>query len=93
MTLKYVYVYGEDDLPGFLELYGLAHIPIDNIILSALRRFDPPVIKSRWSRLRDYDEYHRFQVWVRERFKGSVPLAVEFHLWQASPDTSGDAAI
>jgi hypothetical protein len=59
-------------------------VPIDQKIVEALSlhglpkrlRFDP------WSRIKSYGDYMEFQRWVRNEFTGSVPLAVEFHLWE-----------
>ena len=81
MALKYVFTFGEDRLPGYAGLFGLAHIPLDNIILDQLRRFGVPRLTTRWSRLVEYEEYMGVQRWVRSTFLGSAPLAVEFHLW------------
>ena len=85
MAFKYVYVFGEARIPGFARLYRLGHLPIDNIMLDRLVRFRAPPLSRSWSRLGDYDEYMRFQCWVRDTFSDSAPLAVEFHLFQA-PD-------
>jgi hypothetical protein len=63
-------------------VYGLAHIPLDNIILDQLRDCGLPQLTSRWSRLTEYEEYIVIQRWVRSKFPGSAPLAVEFALWQ-----------
>ena len=83
MALKYVYVFGEEWLPGFSGLYRFAHVPLDSIILDRLARLGAPRLSSEsWSRLRDYDEYLGFQHWIREKFPDSAPLSVEFHLWQ-----------
>ena len=85
MALKYVYVFGEAQLPGFSGLYRLGHVPLDKIILERLAPFGAPRLSSgdAWSRLSHYDEYLRFQQWIRDTFPESAPLAVEFHLWQA----------
>jgi hypothetical protein len=84
MALKYVYVFGEDRLPGFSGLYRFGHVPLDNIILDRLAPLGSPRLSSgSWSRLCDYDEYLHFQHWIRDKFTDSAPLAVEFRLWQA----------
>ena len=82
MALKYVFTFGEDRLPGYTGVFGLAHIPLDNIILDRLRGFELPPLTTRWSRLAEYEEYIGVQRWVRSTFPGSAPLAVEFALWQ-----------
>jgi hypothetical protein len=86
MALKYVYVFGEERLPGFSGLYRLGHVPLDNIILAQLAPRDPPPLPHPWSRIQDYDAYLRFQHWIHEQFPDSAPLAVEFHLWQKGND-------
>ncbi len=82
MALKYVFAFGEGRLPGYAGVFGLAHIPLDNIILGQLRGYGMPRLTARWSRLADYEEYMGIQRWVRSAFPGSAPLAVEFSLWQ-----------
>lgn len=83
MALKYVFVFGEDWLPGYTSLYLFCHVPIDNVILEShefktLKTFD-----EAWSRVSDHSKYMAFQTAVRHRFKGSSPLAVEFTHWQS----------
>lgn len=81
MALKYVFAIGEERLPGYGAVYSYAHVPIDNIILSALKPKGAPSPRVAWSRLDDYSEYMEFQQWCRESFPRSAPLAVEFRLW------------
>lgn len=81
MAFKYIYVFGEEQIPGFEGLYRLAHVPLDNVMLSKLEERRAPSRSVPWSRF-EYDEYFRFQKWIRQNFDGRVPLAVEFHLWQ-----------
>ena len=79
MSLKYIYVIGDE---RYGHLYQFGHVPIDSIILSRLQRYNPPKLSvESWSRLDDYEEYLRFQQWIRDTFVDSIPLAVEFHLW------------
>ncbi len=84
MALKYVYVFGEVRIPGYASLYRLGHVPLDNIMLDRLAQFGAPSLPRPWSRLCDYDMYIDYQRWIRDRFPDSAPLAVEFHLFQAS---------
>jgi hypothetical protein len=86
MALKYVLAFGEDRLPGYAQVFQLAHIPLDNIILDELRRYGVPRLATRWSRITSYGEYMGIQRWVRSAFPGSPPLAVEFALWQNAGD-------
>lgn len=95
MALKYVFVFGENRLPGYARVFELAHIPLDNIILKKFYKPTEPYkracphLEGPWSRM-SYDEYMPIQDWVRdpEIFSGSAPLAVEFHLFQNSDDSA-----
>ena len=90
MSLKYVFVFGEQRLSGFARSYPLGHVPIDNIILARLSEYHAPRLSSSsWSRLNEYGEYLSFQQWVRHRFPECAPLAVEFHLWRPSNEVQG----
>jgi hypothetical protein len=80
MTFKYIYVMGEQRLPGFSHLYDLCHVPLDNILMNELRSRGFPPLPCAWSKLNDYEEYLRCQLWVRTKFK-EAPLDVEFRLW------------
>jgi hypothetical protein len=84
MALKYVFVFGEGRLPGFSRIFGLAHIPLDNVILKRLCLLGAPRLSTCWSGVSEYQEYMRVQLWVRSKFGDSAPLAVEFALWQDS---------
>lgn len=84
MALKYVFVFGEERLPGYERFFCLAHVPIDNIILASPAFQGLRTFRERWSRIGSYDEYLTFQKAVRKRFSGSAPLAVEFWSWQRS---------
>lgn len=84
MAFKYIYVLGEQRLPGFRHLYDLCHVPLDRILLDALMRYDFPPLPCPWSKLDDYDIYLARQRWVRSRFR-LAPLDVEFLLWMHRP--------
>jgi hypothetical protein len=96
MALKYVFVFGEARLPGFAPVFELAHIPLDNIILTQLRPHGVPRLTASWARVSSYEDYMGIQRWVRSAFPDSAPLAVEFALWQnagsISPEDEGSAA-
>jgi hypothetical protein len=86
MAFKYVFVFGEEYIPGFVALYGFGHVPLDIIMLNKFAAIGAPRLSSAWSRLHNYGEYMEFQRWIRTTFPDSAPLAVEFHLYQA-PDS------
>ena len=86
MTFKYLYVFGEAKAPGYRHLYDLCHVPIDKVIMKALKNVPQHDSKGdfqfAWSRIDDYSEYLAFQELLRKEFKDSSPLAMEFWLWQ-----------
>jgi hypothetical protein len=93
MSLKYIYVFGAKRLPGYDHLYQFGHVPLDRIIVQRLQNdYDAPKLSTSWSQIEDYEEYLRFQQWIRDTFADSVPLAVEFHLWREDKMPSQDAA-
>ena len=34
-----------------------------------------------WSKLEDYNEYLKYQIWFRKKYKDDIPLDAEFYLW------------
>lgn len=83
MSFKYIYVIGDTRVPGYNPLYQFGHVPLDRIIIERFQPYNPPKLSTAsWTRLEDYEEYLRFQQWIRDTFTGSIPLAVEFHLFQ-----------
>lgn len=70
MSMKYIFILG---LPEFDHIFDFCHMPIDRIILSALKSQGCPKLKTAWSKLDDYDEYMNIQRWVRSKFNISPP--------------------
>jgi len=83
MVLKYIFVYGEERIPGYKPFYPFCHVPVDRIILQDSEFKKLANFSGAWSRINNYSNYMAFQVAVRERFRDSSPLAVEFFRWQA----------
>jgi hypothetical protein len=81
MTLKYIYVMGDERVPSYDRFYGFGHVPIDNVIIGRFQEYKPRRLGA-WSRLNDYEEYLGYQQWIRETWPDSAPFAVEFNLWQ-----------
>lgn len=81
MTLKYIFTYGEKKLPGYSKNYNFCHVPIDNVILDEIEKYNAPAILGKWSRISSYDEYFKLQRWFRKKFE-LIPLEAEFKLWQ-----------
>jgi len=80
MALKYIFTFGEEKVPGFSAVYPFCHIPLDNIILNSLKKYNYPALDCAWSRLDDYNEYFDRQLWIRQHFE-TLPLDTEFLLW------------
>jgi hypothetical protein len=81
MTLKYIFAMGESRLPGYLQYYSFAHIPIDNVFVAAAKAIGGPDLPMPWSRLDDYADYFTLQEIYRAMFAPAAPLSAEFKLW------------
>lgn len=81
MTFKYLLAIGPDYIDGITRNYHLFHIPLDNIIQDKLVNYGIPRFEARWSRINNYDDYLNYQMLVRTKFPGRVPLIVEFQLF------------
>ena len=84
MAMKYALTLaplGMLEVPAAQSLRSVAHVPLDNYMMDAFRRFGPPNLGTAWSRIVDYEQYFLYQQWIRTHFRGSSPLDVEFHLW------------
>ncbi|MGO8794533.1 MAG: hypothetical protein ACLQLC_06900 [Candidatus Sulfotelmatobacter sp.] len=80
MTLKYIYTVGEEHIQGFAPAYTLCHAPLDNTVLEELTRYGFDLPDKAWSQF-DYAEYFKCQEWMRNKFKPTPLLSVEFFLW------------
>jgi hypothetical protein len=81
MTLKYLFAFGEDKVPGISLNYKFFHVPIDNIIMTEFEKFGIPKFRIPWSKIPDYDSYHKYQIQIREVFSNRIPMDVEFELF------------
>jgi len=94
MTLKYIICLGSVGVVPRIDrdrLFLVAHAPLDNLFLEALKERQkgyPDEGELRpWSRIKRYDIYLKFQEWLRKpenrppATSGSPPLAVEFELF------------
>lgn len=84
MSLKYAFALGDRRVPGSSRWFSHAHIPLDSLILDALRGYGAPELGVTFSRLAGYAEYMAYQLWLRRRFPDVPPMAVEFHLFNAA---------
>jgi hypothetical protein len=96
MTLKYCWVCGSDELKWLDPWFAAAHMPIDAIILKAIKGekvsgTQPPVTWSKWD---NEDEYGNLQNALRCHAdkEGKSPLELEFEWWPRyrSPQTDSD---
>ena len=83
MTMKYIYTIGEERIPGFGTAYEFCHAPLDNDVLDALSRYGFNGLSKAWSRI-DYGEYFECQEWIRNKFKPTPSLSIEFYLWMGT---------
>ena len=81
MIFKYIFAYGSDYIKGYDKLYNFLHVPLDNILIDELKKYNPPKLEKSWSRIGDYSTYLEYQKWFRNKFHDETPLDVEFRLW------------
>lgn len=68
MTLKYLFLFGEEIVPGITNNSIFFHIPIDNIIQERiLDVFNINKIKCSWSRINSYQDYLDYQKKFKEK--------------------------
>ncbi len=81
MSLKYIFVLGEQRIKGFSKAYQFCHAPLDDILLKRLEESrDFPKVRP-WSRIDHYPQYLDCQRWIRTKFNPLPPLDAEFKLW------------
>ena len=81
MTIKYIYTFGDERIRGFDPIYPLCHVPLDNQIINNLQCYEPPELSLPWSGIDCYDQYLRYQKWIRETFT-ILPLDLELFAWK-----------
>jgi hypothetical protein len=81
MTLKYLFVFGENRVPGITNNYKFFHIPIDNIIMDKLEKIGISKFQIVWSQIPDYDSYYKYQKDFRDLYPNRIPMDVEFELF------------
>lgn len=82
MTFKYLFALGETRVFGISKNYRYFHFPVDNIIQNKFFKEEGiPKFKIAWSRIDNYSDYLNYQLRIRERFTGQIPLDVEFRLF------------
>jgi len=87
MTLKYLFAIGNEKINGIDRNYKYFHIPIDNIIQKKLNiEYNICNIPMKWSRINDYTIYMNYQIEVRSKLMGQIPMDVEFKLFNGEAD-------
>jgi hypothetical protein len=81
MAFNYVFIMGEDPLPGYGHLFAHGHAPLDRIFLDRLVVHGLARMAVPWSRMESYQEYVAIQRWIRRQFDGRSALDVEFELF------------
>lgn len=93
MTLKYLYALGETRVSGISNNYQWFHIPVDNIIQEKLSKSNIILFKTPWSRIKDYDKYLDYQKEVRNFCGSSIPMDLEFALFNELEPSDLDSLI
>jgi hypothetical protein len=81
MTLKYLVALGNDRIKDISLNYIFFHIPVDNIIQEKLSKMGISKFSVPWSQIDDYRDYINYQISVRNKFAGQLPMDVEFRLF------------
>ena len=81
MTLKYLFVMGENRIKGINTNYHFFHVPIDNIIMEKFEKHGIRKFDIAWSKIKDYESYYQYQLKVKDTFKDKIPMDVEFELF------------
>lgn len=84
MSIKYALSLAALDMVAIKHpqaLRRVAHVPLDEFILTALMAYGATTLPHRWSRISEYKPYMSVQQWIRTRFPNSSPLDVEFHTY------------
>ena len=86
MTLKYLFMLGEDKIKGIETNYRFFHFPVDNIIQNEfLDRYQIKKLSKSWSRIEEYNEYLDYQKSLRHKIGDkTIPLEVEIKLFNSA---------
>lgn len=74
MVFKYLHLL---DYPAVQKVYEYCHIPIDSYILHITNY----AMSKSWSKIDNYCEYLKYQIWFRDQYSDDIPLDKEFYLW------------
>lgn len=85
MSLKYLYALGEEKVKGISKNYMFFHVPIDNIIQQKLLDvYGIPKLPNAWSQIKTYNDYFEYQLQIRDKLEGKIPMDVEFQFFNES---------
>jgi len=94
MTLKYLFLIGENYVEGISKNYKFFHIPLDSIIQTAMNnKYGIQPIPGAWSQITDYDKYLQYQNAIRTKFPNTIPMDEEFKLFNLSYSGSSNNVI
>lgn len=79
MTLKYWLIIGEKRISGIELNSNFFHIPVDSIVLEKI--FGDKNPNTPWSKIKDYDNYFKYQLTFRERHPNKVPIIFETEIF------------
>jgi hypothetical protein len=80
MTLKYLFAFGENIVPGISRNYQFFHLPIDSIIQYKFeQKYGVQRLPIAWSRVGNYDQYYSYQLAIRKALPpGRIMMDEEF---------------
>ena len=82
MTLKYLFLFGDEKIPFISKNAQYFHIPIDNIIQDRIsKNLKINRIEGSWSRIGNYDSYLEYQKEIRDKIKPLSAFEFEFKLF------------
>ena len=88
MTLKYLLLFGDNRINGITKNHRYFHVPIDNIIMKIMKeKYDIKELSTRWSRIRDYELYYKYQLCIRAKIYPENPFETELRLFNQSKNT------
>lgn len=79
MSLKYWLVIGGNELQGIEKNHQFFHIPIDRIIKEKI--FQEYDHKFPWSKIKNYNDYFKYQLKFRSNQVGIVPIIFESEIF------------
>lgn len=84
MSVKYILSLSEAGLYSALpssSLRDVAHVPLDDFILTVTDAYLRVPLRCPWSQISEYNIYMNVQQWIHGIYPDSAPIDIEFHLY------------